>query len=148
MCAEHAPAITTAAELEIEISLFISRVHKVVSKHTPNTRPSPYKKAWWDGELAMLRYEYTPLRNRSMNGNKNEDSQPQLNAQATIARRGFHAAIWAKEKNHWETFLEDSINIWKVAGYPRSAGSGSGDIPLSVITKEKSNLTEKRLQCY
>lgn len=38
--------------------------------------------------------------------------------------------IWAKKKNYWVTFLEDSNNIWKAARYLKPTGTGFGDIPL------------------
>jgi hypothetical protein len=89
-------------------------------------------KAWWDGELSMLRYEYAALRNRLTNCTRNGYDQQDLEFQVTSAWRKFHNTIRDKKRQHWQSFLENTNNIWKVARYLKPEESAFGNIPALV----------------
>jgi hypothetical protein len=89
-------------------------------------------KAWWDDELSMLRYEYTSLRNRLTNCTRNGYDQQFLDFQVTSARRKFHNTIRDKKRQHWQSFLENTDNIWKAARYLKPEESAFGNMPAVV----------------
>jgi ribonuclease HI len=125
-------AIHSIDELEHQTETIIRCVKEAAARHTPETRPSPYMKAWWDDELSMLRREYTTLRNRNTNSNRNGHHQPHLEAQVEAAKRKFHEAIRDKKRHHWQAFLDDSNNIWRAARYLKSEESAFGNVPLLI----------------
>lgn len=138
----HLPKIATANVLEHQANEIIHHVHEVATKYTPQTRPSPYMKAWWDDELSMLRREYTMLRNRDSNCNRNGYHQPHLEVQVKVAKYRFHEAIRAKKKHHWQKFLEEPNHIWKAARYLKSRDSAFGNVP--VLIEEGREIEEDK----
>lgn len=126
------PEIHDAGDLELQSDAITRCVQEAVARHTPEMRPSRYMKAWWDNEISMLRREYTNLRNRNTNANRNTRHQPHLEAQAEMAKRKFHAAIRSKKKGHWQSFLEEPSNIWKAAKYLNTEDSAFGNVPVLV----------------
>ena len=114
-------------------------------EYCPRSKPSPYAKRWWNGELTSMRRSYTAARNRA----SKLDSQGRLSnvaqREAAAARVSFHREIKRAKRDHWNSFVEEPTNVWKVAKYLDTDGNGQASfspIPNLTITDSSGTVRE------
>jgi len=111
--------ISTTAEFEREATEFTELTSRVLERHVPRAKPSPYAKRWWTRELTQLRHTLTALRNRVVAQHRSGRDVEQAAAQVRAARRLYFDAIDQQKRKHWTEFLDDPANIWKANEYTK-----------------------------
>jgi len=84
--------------------------------HCPRARPPPYVKRWWTPDLTNMRREFTSLRNRARRLRYQGRDTAVVDREAATAKWAF-AKEMEKQKQHWNKFLDEPTNIWKMAKY-------------------------------
>ena len=107
-------------------------VSQAVQAYTPKAKPSPYAKRWWSKELTEMRGAQSRLRNavRRLRCEKIRDMELERSAYTTT--RQYHTAIRYQKKQHWEKFVAEQDNIWRVVKFlePESVSSFARVSPL------------------
>ncbi|KJZ70299.1 hypothetical protein HIM_10306 [Hirsutella minnesotensis 3608] len=92
-------------------------VTEVLHDLTPRAQPPPYAKRWWTKDLTRLRQMYTYWRNQARAQRRAGQSRPDLEQRAKDAAKEYHDNLRKQKKSHWDDFVTDENNIWKVAKY-------------------------------
>ncbi|XP_044718712.1 endonuclease-reverse transcriptase domain-containing protein [Hirsutella rhossiliensis] len=92
-------------------------VTKVLHDLTPRAQPPPYAKRWWTKDLTRLRQTYTYWRNQARAQRRAGQPQPDLEQRAKDAAKEYHDNVRKQKKSHWDDFVTDENNIWKVVKY-------------------------------
>ncbi|XP_044718732.1 endonuclease-reverse transcriptase domain-containing protein [Hirsutella rhossiliensis] len=79
--------------------------------------PPPYAKRWWTKDLTRLRQTYTYWRNQARAQRRAGQPQPDLEQRAKDAAKEYHDNVRKQKKSHWDDFVTDENNIWKVVKY-------------------------------
>ncbi|KAM4061064.1 reverse transcriptase (RNA-dependent DNA polymerase) [Hirsutella rhossiliensis] len=79
--------------------------------------PPPYAKRWWTKDLTRLRQTYTYWRNQARAQRRVGQPQPDLEQRAKDAAKEYHDNVRKQKKSHWDDFVTDENNIWKVVKY-------------------------------
>ena len=114
-----------------------SKVTEAVEEHCPRARPSPYVKRWWTPGLTYMRKEFTSLRNRARRLKYQGRDTGVVDREAATAKHRFAKEIEKQKKDHWNQFLDEPTNIWKVARYLDGDGQATFS-PIQRITKLSS----------
>jgi hypothetical protein len=107
------PLATTVDDVNEYTNRFLEVVTTTVTAMTPRNKPSPYAKRWWSADLTQLRKDYTYWRNRASSYRRAGCRDPVLEERTITLRQEFHRAIRQQKRQHWNTFLEESKNIWQ-----------------------------------
>ena len=138
------------------VDCFNRWVNKALKTHCQRAKPSPYIKRWWNKDFIMLRKSYTYWRNRNSALRRQRKDDLELHNIAAKAKKLFHRTIWQHRKLHWNEFLSNNDNIWKVLKYlDLQATSMFTKIPLikkdggqgEVVTKNH-NIARELLQAF
>jgi len=113
------------------------KVTEAVEEHCPRARPSPYVKRWWTPGLTYMRKEFTSLRNRARRLKYQGRDTGVVDREAATAKHRFANEIEKQKKDHWNQFLDEPTNIWKVAKYLDGDGQATFS-PIQRITKLSS----------
>ena len=133
-----------AENVEEMMSRIVTWANCALEAHCPRAKPSPYMKRWWNEDLTALRKSYTYWRNRACTMRRQGREDVELRNTATRAKRLFHRTVRRHRKLHWEAFLDDSDNIWKVTKYlnPQASSSYARVPPIEKAGTEGEYATE------
>jgi hypothetical protein len=92
-------------------------VTEVLHDLTPRAQPPPYAKRWWTKDLTRLRQTYTYWRNQARAQRRAGQPQQDLEQRAKDAAKEYHDNVRKQKKSHWDDFVTDENNIWKVVKY-------------------------------
>ncbi|KJZ68823.1 hypothetical protein HIM_11783 [Hirsutella minnesotensis 3608] len=70
-----------------------------------------------DEDLTRLRQTYTYWRNQARAQRRAGQAQPNLEQRAKDAAKEYHDNVRKQKKSHWDDFVTDENNIWKVVKY-------------------------------
>lgn len=126
----NAPWVSIAARVEdelrplpwdVDVQMQADQLMRVVTKvlHdlTPRAQPPPYAKRWWTKDLTRLRRMYTYWRNQARAQRRAGQLRPDLEQRAKEAAKEYHDNVRKQKKAHWNDFVVDENNIWRVAKY-------------------------------
>jgi exonuclease III len=88
-----------------------------VRDHIPRAKPAPYAKRWWTKELTERRREYTKWKNRAREIRRAGGISHQAQEIAERLGKDFQQAISVQKTKHWQDFIGEPTNIWKVSKY-------------------------------
>ena len=77
-------------------------------------RSSPYAKRWWNRELTELKTKQSQLRNWVRRLHRDGVNDLVLEEAAKAATKRYYNVIYYQKKSHWEKFIAERDNIWKV----------------------------------
>jgi len=104
-------------DLDMAAQWLQDTVSDTLAKYCPRSKPSPYARRWWNGELTSMRRSYTAARNRASKLDNQGRFSNVAHREAAAARVNFHREIKRAKRDHWNSFVEEPTNVWKVAKY-------------------------------
>ena len=107
-------------------------VSQAVQAYTPKAKSSPYAKRWWSKELTEMRGAQSRLHNAVRRLRREKIQDMELERSTYTATRQYHTAIRYQKKQHWEKFVAEQDNIWRVVKFlePESVSSFARVPPL------------------
>jgi len=120
-------------------------VSNTLVEYCPRSKPSPYAKRWWNGDLTSMRRSYTAARDRASKLDSQGRSSDVAQRETVAARASFHREIKRAKRDHWNSFFEEPTNVWKVAKYLDADGNGRASfspIPNFIITDPSGTVRE------
>jgi ribonuclease HI len=120
-------------------------VTPALDRYAPRAKPSPYAKRWWTEELSQLRKDYTYWRNRARSARRSGTRNPNLETMSKEHKQRFYNTMRQQRKTHWQDFIADAKNIWKVSRYlDPTKGTAFSHIP-SLQLRNQSVSTEPEI---
>jgi len=132
-------------DLDMAAQWLQDTVSNTLMEYCPRSKPSPYAKRWWNGELTSMRRSYTAARNRASKLDSQGRFSNVAQREAAAARISFHREIKRAKRDHWNSFVEEPTNVWKVAKYLDTDGNGQASfspIPNLTITDSSGTIRE------
>jgi ribonuclease HI len=113
-------------EFKTSLKDFEDTLSRVIDKHVPLTKPSPYQKRWWSPALKKKRTEVRKLARKVYKLTRQHDFDNPLHEQHRLLRNEYSQMIRDAKTEHWIDWLEqaDEQSIWTVH---RFIASPSGD---------------------
>ncbi|KJZ69188.1 hypothetical protein HIM_11421 [Hirsutella minnesotensis 3608] len=103
--------------LNMEASLAFQTQQPIIDLMNDFGLRPPYAKRWWTKDLTRLRQTYTYWRNQARAQRRASQPQPDLEQRAKDAAKEYHDNVRKQKKSHWDDFVTDENNIWKVVKY-------------------------------
>ena len=118
---------------------------QAVRAHTPKAKPSSYSKRWWSKELTVLQIAQSHLRNAVRRLRREGIRDIKLEQLSATATKQYHNTIQYQKKQHWEEFVAEQDNIWKVAKFLK-LDSFSSSVKVPPLFKADGSATEEEEQ--
>jgi hypothetical protein len=105
--------LTSPEDIDTYVDALTSRLVTVLEAHVPLTRPCPYARRWWNGELSALRRAYNAT-HRAIT--KDRPTDPSWDAMCA-AKNTYHSAIRRAKRAHWREYITElpRCDIWQAA---------------------------------
>ena len=155
---KNAPWIMIAARVEdnlrplpwmVDVQTQTDQLMKVVSEAiyelTPRAQPPAYAKRWWTKDLTRLRRVYTFWRNQARAQRRAGAARPDLERRAKEAAKEYHDAIKGQKRAHWDDFVAEDVNIWKVSKYLKP-GKGITEDKVPPLKREDGSTTTDKVE--
>ena len=114
-------------EFKTSLKNFEDTLNRVIEKHVPTTKPSPYQKRWWSPALKKKRTEVRKIARKVYQLVQRHDFDNPIHEQHRQLRNEYSQMIRDAKNEHWIEWLEqaDEQTIWTVHRFI-AAPSGDG----------------------
>jgi ribonuclease HI len=117
----------TILDFETSLNAFTNTLDSIIEKHVPKTKPTPFQKRWWSGELADKRNQVRKLARKVYRLVQHHDFDHPTHEEHRTCRNAYTELIRSSKQEHWIEWLEraDDRTIWTIHRFITST-SGDG----------------------
>jgi len=135
-------------EFETSLKAFTDTLDKVIEKHVPITKPSPFKKRWWSDALSKKRNEVRKLARKVYHQVQRHNFDHPVHEEHRKLRNEYTEMIRSAKREHWINWLEhaDERSIWTVHRFISSPSGDGAKTRIPVLKIKQTNGTIEEIK--